>query len=1546
MQILNRLLFASVVAISSLLFFSVQISYAQICGGGGTCVELGMEQGCEDSGAVCDGTSDCNKLTGERCVITNRYANSVPGECRYNGRICNSACAYAPGWESLSCGTPYYPPVVTPRPTVPAPAPICVGAACDQCQGECCNQSCEPEEPPPPPDLYTCDNCGGCVASPTGNSEYSACSASCIVYPAGSAECPDPPTPAGASSCQDLQDTATEDITYPGQTRTWSTWAPPPGGSASERLNNASPLGMITRSYSSPGDKLTISYIWQEIEGQSHSFYIFDDRDNTFYFYQGPDKPPVIFARKQAVVDNAKKIGYTQITDVGNNDASANAAMAYEKRVYKLPDDDGSGDIHPWRDGNGPAFVKHAPWGKSHYTIPFANCASIFNASGHHRYYSTNINALQNDRGFCYRRQQLIHNNQSVRWWNPDTETDISHVSGNYLGLEKDLAEARAGDPEYSHIFGRDNSGDPRWPVTNILSGPRWEYFDNFAYAFMETKGQYLARPGSNNTNFTPAYIRNAVLQIPIDAFDAQGEHDLYVFLGMGGIPSSEVPVEDHHTSACMLSQDFNAETVIKTDPEVTDPFCANFEVYDSQGVPTNEIQLGQQYEVKANAFLESQIYTFYNASFNQGFNATDRSPGDVVDWTKTGGIMFFKSVWCSDDEEPCYQGATDNRMLAITELNNGSESYVSTPYIETATNITGKTFTVSFWAKADTTVPLTISKMTLQRLPYVSTVAPYDEKVDNTLDIQNLKFMGETADPDAVTTSFKVTNGWKRYTGTVTFPSTHPYDSDTTKVKLRIFASSAVSSDVYYDDFVITGSHKPTVDYRLVRKDQKCTFLSIVSDSTTYNSAGQFTGLFNMDPTYPGSRYADLQPGEYYIFARMETPSGDKIYFGNPNAVADCGITDPKWDDSIAATCTKTVNLTTCNENDPPTPSFAPAAVSGGGQGLSYVKGSTSSVSYMPYGGASPQITQMPVQRVAATNTYRLPIVVTIPTNQADDVTAIEYQLFKMDHNGASLGAVGSRVTIPNDSAESNFEFDIVPSKELTNQFIIRVQAINGNSCSEESGIISSTLEGRIFLMGTASGAVIDIPKEDADNFTCQEQYPSADLTSKSSTAGIAEGLAAQLVALGESDITGDNYIDFLTPPFANLSSGTLSTFFIPFNPDNTGGSTGWKNRIRSAELRLPVPSSQDAYLCLDCNQKSETEKHICTFPASEAASGFKTDKTFSQTNFFISRGNFVFDSWWQSRGGLVASIGRMESLIPIFNGEVSFNCREDQEAFCQPFLNAKAMGIAGDYTTSDPSAGVPFTNSDTLEARTYVTQRDDQSQAKSANATPITEDYDHFRKLFKNTVTSYDTSKVWALQDFVSAEYTSEGDTDMFVLSTEDSSSPNLDLNLLAPIGVTTGTKIIVFVEGNLNITGPSDTTLTNVANGAFLMFIVQGDITVDANIGHSLDNKETRTASALEGVFLANDDIIIESKGSTATIGPADNKFVAEGSFVALNRTADSSNGIELPRHFDDLNNSLAREKNSYSPVEMFIFRPDFVVNAPKIINRPSLTWEEAN
>lgn len=121
--------------------------------------------------------------------------------------------------------------------------------------------------------------------------------------------------------------------------------------------------------------------------------------------------------------------------------------------------------------------------------------------------------------------------------------------------------------------------------------------------------------------------------------------------------------------------------------------------------------------------------------------------------------------------------------------------------------------------------------------------------------------------------------------------------------------------------------------------------------------------------------------------------------------------------------------------------------------------------------------------------------------------------------------------------------------------------------------------------------------------------------------------------------------------------------------------------------------------------------------------------------------------------------------------------------------------------------------------------------------------------------------------------------------------------------------GESIVIFHGGDVDITG--DIT---VPVGSYLAVIAKGKITIEPEVQN------------VQGVYIA-DTIQIPSSGNKAS----EVKFTGEGTFVGWN-------GVLLARDRGITNNA--------EPSENFVFRPDFVVNAPFGLRLPQIRWKEVN
>jgi len=269
----------------------------------------------------------------------------------------------------------------------------------------------------------------------------------------------------------------------------------------------------------------------------------------------------------------------------------------------------------------------------------------------------------------------------------------------------------------------------------------------------------------------------------------------------------------------------------------------------------------------------------------------------------------------------------------------------------------------------------------------------------------------------------------------------------------------------------------------------------------------------------------------------------------------------------------------------------------------------------------------------------------------------------------------------------------------------------------------------------------------------------------------------------------------------------------------------------------------------------------------------------------------NFRFaifnDPWFQVIGGNVLAEGKLEMKIPadLFASMKDLSDRSNSSGF--PVIKVGASyAIDGEF-------GVE--HADVYGAQTRAA---------------IPEDYSYFYSIYGMPQTP--------LNDLTGTNISSEFTSTPVNLGREAYYIPDDVVLTASDWTIEAGESKVIFVNGDLRI----ERGIT-VAVGGFLAFIVNGDITFDDSLKSSSDS----TTPIIEGVFVANGKIIIESDTSS------EEKFVGAGAFIGWR-------GFELPRDYS--NNGTS--DNTLYPTELFIARPDFVFNIPERMKKPMYDWFE--
>jgi len=353
------------------------------------------------------------------------------------------------------------------------------------------------------------------------------------------------------------------------------------------------------------------------------------------------------------------------------------------------------------------------------------------------------------------------------------------------------------------------------------------------------------------------------------------------------------------------------------------------------------------------------------------------------------------------------------------------------------------------------------------------------------------------------------------------------------------------------------------------------------------------------------------------------------------------------------------------------------------------------------------------------------------------------------------------------------------------------------------------------------------------------------------------------------------------------------------------------------SLSLPTPIANGTTSYIC-GCPANASND-YLCQY------SGLGAPDT---ADFFV-RQNTLAAAWWQTRGGNIYARSAIQTQVPVTTCDADSSCD-----------SALIAGAVGSNTAGFALLGPGGTLTTTTEGSSaYIQSAGSRTTANGAYATGVEPSGETYSFLANNlnlspvAVTSLSNLKtqIAALASGATGiyEYTGAGDL-------------TLDKTAAAiPLSVTAGKKVVVFVPNNLviaNSSGNASPVITDVAVGNFLMFVVQGNLTIEPEVGYTSVSTDPDTATPnLAGVFVVDKQIIIQSDGVTTT---ADRKFIGSGTFVAWD-TSSTNASISLNR---DLQDSDGMVNNATNPAETFVYRPDFATNYPTELKVARYSWQE--
>lgn len=404
-----------------------------------------------------------------------------------------------------------------------------------------------------------------------------------------------------------------------------------------------------------------------------------------------------------------------------------------------------------------------------------------------------------------------------------------------------------------------------------------------------------------------------------------------------------------------------------------------------------------------------------------------------------------------------------------------------------------------------------------------------------------------------------------------------------------------------------------------------------------------------------------------------------------------------------------------------------------------------------------------------------------------------------------------------------------------------------------------------------------------------------------------------------------------------------------VPINNLNiySGPYTGRFSVINPNVYTISRSAGSNYTVTLDLSNQTGLIEYICSCPAAlDPNNPYVCQYTgvsspSENINFYLQVNNLSSTSWFQVFGGNLFARNGINSVIP-------YNfCGIDND--CQAALN-----VPHPASTNLLSSGFPITNASNSSAvksydysSAYHSYFHLPTRTINVNSYDVNTDlnqlsYDYFYKLAENQIKEIGNGEDLEplLSDWTSASWWLADDINYIKVN------GNVNIDEAQGFNLSGNQKLIVFVDGNLILddsdTNDSNRKITSVAQGSFLAFFVSGNIIITADVGYELNPLSPSTPtvsnanSNVEGVFVADNDLIIQSKTAIGEV-PPDRKFIGAGTFVGWNN-------VLLNRTFDD--NDFGPILSNTQAIENFVYRPDLLTNWPVKLKASTSNWREVD
>ncbi len=396
--------------------------------------------------------------------------------------------------------------------------------------------------------------------------------------------------------------------------------------------------------------------------------------------------------------------------------------------------------------------------------------------------------------------------------------------------------------------------------------------------------------------------------------------------------------------------------------------------------------------------------------------------------------------------------------------------------------------------------------------------------------------------------------------------------------------------------------------------------------------------------------------------------------------------------------------------------------------------------------------------------------------------------------------------------------------------------------------------------------------------------------------------------------------------------------------NPSNP--STIYPVSVQNNQFSVNTAASGGSYtLTLDLSGQVGTN-YVCSCPAPPDPNNpylcqyTGVGSPSGGANFYLKDHNLSNDSWFQVFGGNYFGQSGITSQVPYSFCALDASC---QAALGVPVVassNPTSSGFA--ITRGSQTEIVSSGSSGYAHSYLHLDTRTTNRNAYAADTELGQLSYSYFHKLTEEQlqVVGDGTTLQPQLADWTNTAWWQSGEVNYVQVHGD------LAINETQGFALTSGQQLVVLVDGNLTLddSNPADTNrkITSVAQGGFLAFVVQGDILITADVGYQLDPLAPSVPSVnisnsnLEGVFLADNDLILQSKVATGETLP-DRKFIGAGTFVGWHN-------VLLNRTFEDGNQGAILNNNQ--AIENFIYRPDLLFNWPTKLKVSTSNWREVD